>query len=69
MLEWRSSRVQRIGLLDASGIAPRIIIEPARRRGDVEIAAVAAARPVPPRFVTDHGIAVAHDQGFRVNEK
>lgn len=62
MSEWRSSRVQRIGLLGASGIAPRAIIEPARRRTDVEIAAIAAARPgAAARFAADHGIAVAND--------
>ena len=35
----------RIGILGAARIAPRAIIEPARRRDDVAIAAVASRRP------------------------
>jgi predicted dehydrogenase len=37
--------MHRIGILGAAGIAPRSIIQPARRRDDVEIGAVASRRP------------------------
>jgi predicted dehydrogenase len=61
-LEWRSSRLWRAGLLGASGIAPRAIIEPAQRRPDVEIAAVASARPgAAARYAAERGISTAHD--------
>ena len=33
----------RVGILGAAGIAPAAIVEPARRRGDVAVVAVAAA--------------------------
>lgn len=62
MSEWSSSRQWQIGLLGASGIAPRAIIEPAQRRPDAEIAAVASARPgAAARYAGDHRIAAAHD--------
>ncbi|MGC1303990.1 MAG: Gfo/Idh/MocA family oxidoreductase [Caulobacteraceae bacterium] len=52
----------RIGLLGASRIAPRAIITPARRRGDVAITAV-AARDIDKAkaFATEHHIAALAD--------
>ncbi|AMM20095.1 hypothetical protein AX769_07855 [Frondihabitans sp. PAMC 28766] len=40
-----SDTVVRIGLIGASSIAPSAIIEPARRRDDIEVVAVGARRP------------------------
>jgi predicted dehydrogenase len=55
----------RIGLLGASAIAPWVIIEPARQRGDVQLQAVAARDPArAARFAAEHGVAhVAADYG------
>ncbi len=48
----------KIGLLGASKIAPRAVIEPARERGDVEIVAVGARDPARARaYADEHGIA------------
>jgi predicted dehydrogenase len=57
------NRTIRVGLLGASAIAPTAIIEPASRRTDVTIQAVAARDPVrATSFASRHGIAnVAHD--------
>jgi predicted dehydrogenase len=47
----------RIGLLGASRIAPRAVLEPAREREDVEVTAVAAREPERARaFAAEHGI-------------
>ena len=52
----------RIGILGAAGIAPQAIIEPARRRGDVVVQAVASRRPgMAADYAKRHQIAVAHD--------
>lgn len=62
MSDWSSTRLWRIGLLGASGIAPRAIIDPAQRRPDVEIAAIASARPgAAERFAAAHRIPTARD--------
>ncbi len=48
----------KIGLLGASKIAPRAVIEPARERSDVEIVAVGARDPAKARaYADEHGIA------------
>lgn len=48
----------RVGLLGAARIAPHVIIGPARRRGDVEMVAVAARDPARARlFAEEHSIA------------
>lgn len=53
--------VLRIGLLGASGIAPRAIIRPVRRRDDFVVAAVAAGRPgAAEAFAAEHGIPAAY---------
>jgi predicted dehydrogenase len=52
----------RIGLLGASKIAPRAVIEPARERSDVEIVAVGARDPTRARgFADEHGIGHVSD--------
>ena len=53
--------MHRIGILGAAGIAPRAIIEPARRRDDVVIGAVASRRAVTAAaYAAAHGIPAAH---------
>lgn len=48
----------KIGLLGASKIAPRAVIEPARARDDVEIVAVGARDPKRARaYADEHGVA------------
>jgi predicted dehydrogenase len=56
----------RVGILGAAGIAPKAIIDPARRRaGDVVIAAVAARRADrAAAYADEHGIPRAHT-GYR----
>ena len=52
----------KIGLLGASKIAPRAMIEPARERNDVKIAAVGARDPVRARaYADEHGVADISD--------
>ncbi|MEV8268492.1 Gfo/Idh/MocA family oxidoreductase [Microbacterium sp. NPDC076911] len=51
--------VTRVGLLGASGIAPRAIIAPAKRRADVSIVAV-ASRSEATDYAQHHGIARVH---------
>ena len=52
----------RIGILGAARIAPKAIIEPARRRDDVEIVAVASRRAgIAEPYAKTHGIARAID--------
>lgn len=52
----------RIGILGASGIAPLAIIEPARRRDDAVVQAVASQRPgAAAEYARKHRIANAHD--------
>lgn len=52
----------RIGILGAAGIAPQAIIEPARRREDVTVQAVASRRPgVAGDYARKHKIPIAHD--------
>jgi len=51
----------RVGVLGAAGIAPRAVIAPARRRDDVEIAAV-ASRHDAAGYADLHGIATAYDR-------
>ena len=55
----------RVGILGAARVAPRALIEPARRRTDVEVACIAARDPSRARsFATGHGIAaVAESYG------
>jgi predicted dehydrogenase len=50
-----------IGILGAAGIAPRSIIQPARRRDDVAVGAVASRRPgAAADYAERHGIPCAH---------
>ncbi|MFE4468653.1 Gfo/Idh/MocA family protein [Leifsonia sp. NPDC056824] len=49
----------RIGVLGAAGIAPRALLSPARRRDDVEVAAV-ASRHDASEFASRHGIPTAY---------
>ena len=52
----------RIGLLGASRIAPRAVIEPAGERSDVEIVAVGARDPARARaYADEHGVAHVSD--------
>ena len=52
------TRTIRVGLLGASVIAPTAILEPASRRSDVTVQAVAARDPVRARsFAARYGIA------------
>ncbi|MBU1176646.1 MAG: Gfo/Idh/MocA family oxidoreductase [Alphaproteobacteria bacterium] len=52
----------RIGILGAARIAPRAIIEPARRRSDVDVVAVASRRAgAAAPYASQHGIARAMD--------
>jgi predicted dehydrogenase len=54
--------MHKIGILGAAGIAPLAIIEPARRRKDVAIAAVSSRRPgAAARFARDQKIEQAYD--------
>ena len=54
--------MQRFGILGAAGIAPQAIIEPARRRGDVVVRAVASRRAgVAADYAKRHRIPVAHE--------
>lgn len=52
----------RVGILGAADIAPKALIEPARRRdGDVVVAAVASRRPeAATAYAEEHGIPRAH---------
>ena len=53
--------MHRVGILGAAGIAPRAIIEPARRRDDVVIGAIASRRAeTAAAYAADHGIPAAH---------
>jgi len=59
-LDVSPGRPLRLGLLGAAQIAPKAAILPARRRADVEIAAVAARDPArAAEFAAEHGIARA----------
>jgi Oxidoreductase family, NAD-binding Rossmann fold len=50
-----------VGLLGATGIARRAMVEPARRVGGVAVRAVAATDPErAAAFARDHGVPVAH---------
>jgi predicted dehydrogenase len=52
----------KIGLLGASKIGPRAVIEPARERGDVAIVAVGARDPARARaYADEHGVAHVSD--------
>jgi predicted dehydrogenase len=52
----------RIGILGAAGIAPAAMIEPARRRTDVVVQAVASRRPgIAAEYAKKHRIEVAHE--------
>ncbi|HEY0918235.1 Gfo/Idh/MocA family protein [Devosia sp.] len=52
----------RIGILGAASIAPQALIEPARRRDDVTVQAVASRRPgMAAEYAKRHRIAEAHD--------
>jgi predicted dehydrogenase len=52
----------RVGILGAAGIAPQAMIEPARRRGDTVVQAVASRRPgVAAEYAKRHRIPVAHE--------
>jgi predicted dehydrogenase len=54
--------MHKIGILGAAGIAPQAIIEPARRRNDVVIQAVASRRPgAAAEYAKRHKIPEAHD--------
>jgi predicted dehydrogenase len=51
----------RIGILGAAGIAPQALIRPARRRDDVEVAAVASRREAAAAaYAETHAIPVAY---------
>lgn len=52
--------MHRIGILGAAGIAPRAIIDPARRRSDTVIAAV-ASRSKASSYAAENGIPTAYD--------
>jgi predicted dehydrogenase len=52
----------RIGILGAARVAPMAVVEPAARRDDVKLVAVAARRPGrAAAFAAEHGIATAYD--------
>lgn len=54
--------MHQIGILGAAGIAPQAIIEPARRRNDVIVAAVASRRPgAAGDYARKYKLATAHD--------
>lgn len=54
--------MHRIGILGAASVAPQAVIEPARRRRDVAVQAVASRRPgVAAEYARRHRIADAHD--------
>ncbi|HHY50948.1 MAG TPA: Gfo/Idh/MocA family oxidoreductase [Alphaproteobacteria bacterium] len=54
--------MRQIGILGAAGIAPQAMIEPARRRTDVAVRAVASRRPgVAADYAKRHRIPVAYD--------
>ena len=54
--------MHRVGILGAAGIAPQAMIEPARRRGDLEVRAVASRRPAAAaEYAKKHRIGVAHE--------
>ncbi len=54
--------MHKIGILGAAGIAPRSIIQPANRRKDTVIHAVASRRPgAAAAYAEKHGIAKAYD--------
>ncbi len=51
-----------IGIMGAARVAPMAIVEPAARRGDVRVAAIAAKRAgSAAAFAAEHGIPVAYD--------
>lgn len=51
----------RIGVLGAAGIAPPALIQPARRRGDVLVTAVASRRPeAAKQFAREHELQTAY---------
>jgi predicted dehydrogenase len=51
-----------IGIMGAARVAPMAIVEPAARRGDVRVAAIAAKRAgSAAEFAAKHGIAMAYD--------
>ena len=53
--------MHKIGILGAAGIAPRSIIQPARRQGETIIHAVASRRPGAAQVYADtHRIPVAY---------
>jgi predicted dehydrogenase len=54
--------MRRIGILGAAGIAPQAVIEPARRRDDVVVHAVASRRPgAAAEYARKHKIANAYE--------
>jgi len=54
--------MHRIGILGAASVAPQAVIEPARRRRDVAVQAVASRRPgVAAEYARRHRIADAYD--------
>lgn len=54
--------MRRIGILGAAGIAPQAMIEPARRRSDLMVHAVASRRPgIAAEYAKRHRIPVAYD--------
>jgi predicted dehydrogenase len=54
--------MHRVGILGAAGIAPQAMIEPARRRSDLVVQAVASRRPgVAAEYAKKHKIPVAHE--------
>jgi predicted dehydrogenase len=54
--------MRRIGILGAAGIAPAAVIEPARRRTDVLVQAVASRRSgIAADYARKHRIPVAHE--------
>lgn len=54
--------MHRIGILGAAGIAPQAVIEPARRRDDVVVHAVASRRPgVAAEYARKHRLAIGYD--------
>ncbi|MCJ1688358.1 Gfo/Idh/MocA family protein [Rathayibacter sp. VKM Ac-2927] len=55
----------RIGLLGAAGIAPQALVNPARRRGDVSVVAIAARDgAAAERFAAENGVPTAL-QGYQ----
>lgn len=51
----------RIGVLGAAGIAPAALIQPARRRDDVQVTAVASRRPeAAKQFAREHELETAY---------